>query len=122
MPADRQPSSRKPRKRGRRPFGCLETVLVLILVSLVLGCLLPPVIFYLSYGRGPLDGAGWRKVKDGMTTDEVMAVIGPPHKKSRNEGQGGGEKWIYFKDTFGWNFIELRFNKEGHVEGLWSQE
>jgi len=119
MPADRKPPPPKPRK-ARRPWGCLETAAFLGLAALVLGAfVVPPALFRLSYGRGPVDDAALRKVQAGMTADEVIAALGPPHKKHR---EGDRERWVYYKDSFTWGSAEVRFDAEGHVEGLWSDE
>jgi len=120
MPADRKLLPPKPRLPRRSPFGCAETAAFLVLASLVLGgCILPPALFRLTYGRGPLDDTDLRKVKDGMAADEVIEALGPPHKKDRADGK---ERWTYFKDSFAWGSVEVRFDAEGRVEGLWSNE
>jgi hypothetical protein len=119
MPDDRKPPPPKPGK-PRRPFGCVETAAFLALAALVLGgWLVPSALFRLSYGHGPVGDAALRKVQAGMTADEVIAAVGPPHKKHR---EGERERWIYFKDSFRWGSAEVRFDAEGRVEGVWSDE
>jgi outer membrane protein assembly factor BamE (lipoprotein component of BamABCDE complex) len=93
-------------------LGCfLLPVACLVLAA----CLLPRVAFRVSYGRGPLD-ADPAKVRPGMTPEEVVEVLGPPHN---THDFGDGVAWTYFEDSLAWNYIGVKFTKEGVVQHWW---
>src|SRR5262249_55290485 len=74
---------------------------LLILVSGIVPlscCLGPPHVVRLCYGHYPLGSYPSDKVKEGMTTDEVLAALGPPHERDKN---ADGERWYYWIDSFG---------------------
>ncbi len=99
--------SHRRRKRGA----------LLILVSgLVpfLCCLGPPHVVRLVYGNYPIGRYPNNKIREGMTTDEVAAILGPPHERMKS---GGAESWYYWIDSFGMGWFGVRFGSNGRVIG-----
>ena len=93
---------------------CLLALLVLGLLPMP--CLLPRLLFRLSYGRGPHD-ADTALVQEGMSKAKVIALIGPPHNVRPEED--GSESWTYFTDSLGWNYDGVRFGPDGKVAHWW---
>jgi outer membrane protein assembly factor BamE (lipoprotein component of BamABCDE complex) len=98
--------------------GCLLSLLALVLSA----CFLPGVLFRLQYGRPPLTTAEYRasiQIEEGMTPDEVRAIIGPPHKVHADFGGEGQEAWIYFTDSLELNYLGVWFGTTGRVYSRW---
>ncbi len=76
-------------------------------------CLAPPIMVRMEYGNFPIEGDPYSKISEGMSKDEVQAILGTPH--GRNEDDKG-ETWHYWRDSFGINWFGVRFNPNGRVD------
>jgi hypothetical protein len=104
--------------RGWEPPGLLG---ILLLVTLPLWCcgvasLLACSYFYIQYGRGP-GSDRLTEVQPGMTPDEVVSILGHPHKRS-TEPDGTGI-WIYHDDCLCYGYSGVRFDAAGRVTNAW---
>src|SRR5947209_16578287 len=91
--------------------------LVLVLVSGAVPlccCLLPPVVVRITYGNYPLGSYPNGKIREGMTRDEVAAILGSPHERFRRDDE---ESWYYWLDSFGIGYFGVHFGSEGRVTG-----
>lgn len=97
-------------KRRRNGF------LLIVMSSLVpfLCCVGPSQVVRLVYGNYPLGSYPNNKIKQGMTRDEVEAVLGRPHEQFK---QDDGESWYYWLDSFGIGYFGVRFDPDGRVAG-----
>jgi hypothetical protein len=96
--------------RARR-YGVL---LLLVSASVPLsGCLGPPLVVRLAYGNYPIGRYPNGKIKEGMTADEVVATLGTPHERYR---QDDAERWYYWIDSFGLSWFGVAFGPDGRVE------
>jgi outer membrane protein assembly factor BamE (lipoprotein component of BamABCDE complex) len=92
-------------------LGCIVLPLAFLFLSC---CLLPQVTFRLYYGRGPLQDNIFL-ARRGMTPEEVIEAIGPPHKTA----EGDKDTWIYFEDSLGWHYCCVQFGEDGLVHHAW---
>src|SRR5438105_2860475 len=91
--------------RGKRLFASglpkdRKYGLLLILASAFtpLFCwLAPPHVVRMIYGNYPIGSYPSNKIKEGMSTDEVAALLGSPHERFQRED---GENWYYWIDSF----------------------
>jgi hypothetical protein len=91
--------------------------LVFVLVSGIVPlccCLLPPHVVRIMYGNYPLGSYPNNKIKEGMTRDEVEAILGSPHERHKRDDE---ESWYYWLDSFGIGYFGVRFGPEGQVTG-----
>jgi outer membrane protein assembly factor BamE (lipoprotein component of BamABCDE complex) len=72
-------------------------------------CVLPPAVFRLSYGRGPLT-ADPHAVHTGMSQDDVFDLLGSPH-----ETPPGSATWFYYTDALKFGFFSVDFGQDGRV-------
>jgi SmpA / OmlA family len=91
------------------PFrsGCIAVVTVALLSC----CLGPPMICRLSYGRWG-DYGDFSRVKPGMTPEQVIDLVGPPHERI---DRGGYESWTYREGFIGLPTHGVTFTAEGVV-------
>ena len=47
-----------------------------------------------------------------MTSDEVRAILGPPHQRKRSHDR---ETWIYWIDLYGGHLVGVDFGPDGRV-------
>jgi hypothetical protein len=90
---------------------------VLLLVSALLPlscCLGPSQVTRLVYGNYPLGSYPDNEIREGMTGEEVVAVLGTPHERHE---QDEGECWYYWIDSFGISWFAVRFGRDGRVVG-----
>lgn len=89
-----------------------------ILIGIICGVLLlPRVVFLLNYGRLPCY-EGTFGAKQGMAAEEVVRLIGKPHKRYP---QGDGEEmWIYFTDTLAFGYDGVIIDKNNFVRSSWT--
>jgi hypothetical protein len=89
-------------------------ICVLLLSALVplCCCLGPPQVFRLNYGSYPLNTYP-KGIDEGMSTDEVTAILGSPH--TRYEGSDG-VSWYYWLDSFNIHYFGVRFGPDGRVK------
>ena len=99
--------------------GCLKLVAAAVVgcgLLLASCCLLP------CLGRRVPDALTFQ-VKEGMTRDEVFAILGEPNE--RQPSRDGEELWGYYIQEFGcsaWmNPVYVRFSGEGKVLSVWCQ-
>jgi hypothetical protein len=99
---------------GGSPKGRRRGVLLLVVSGLVpLSCCLgPSQVVRLVYGNYPLGHYPNNKVQEGMTAEEVVAVLGPPHERWK---KGDGETWCYWIDSFGAYWFAVDFGEDGRV-------
>jgi hypothetical protein len=89
--------------------------LLLALGSLLipLSCYFGPAqIFKLVYGSYPLGEYPTGKITPGMTTDQVLGILGPPHQRDKRDK---GEEWIYDLDSWGIGYFGIDFGPDGRV-------
>jgi outer membrane protein assembly factor BamE (lipoprotein component of BamABCDE complex) len=92
----------------------------LLLASLLLpaSCwVVPSLVFRLTHGTGPIGDLPYRTVREGMTPEQVIAILGPPH--DRHSGDDG-EHWYYSKDSFGIDWFKVEFDPQARVRTTWS--
>jgi hypothetical protein len=77
-------------------------------IMLVLGCALPFVVCS-SLGGDPERMESRRKVKKGMTKQEVVKTIGEPGRKN-------GKDWVYYTGFWGNSFFIVIFGEDGRVD------
>jgi hypothetical protein len=75
-------------------------------------CLAPPGIVRITYGNFPIGAYPNGKIREGMSKDEVAAVLGAPHERYTEDD---GESWYYWVDSFGAHWFCVRFGPEGRV-------
>jgi outer membrane protein assembly factor BamE (lipoprotein component of BamABCDE complex) len=80
-------------------------------------CQIPNVFCRIQHGNW-LAGSEIKKVKEGMTQEEVEALLGPPH--NRHDEGGGHESWTYYTHPFGFFYDGIQFGPDGRVSGTWS--
>jgi hypothetical protein len=102
----------KPKRAARRFLWCVVVPFVSAVAALVV---VPQVGFRVAYGRGPLE-ANPASVVEGMSPDEVIAILGPPHKREYEAGQA---IWTYFQDSYTLDAIQVKFKKTGEVRHWW---
>ena len=93
-----------------RAFGVL-----LVVVSALIPfacCLGPPHVVRVVYGNYPLGSYPSGKIKEGMSADEVVAILGTPHERYK---EGDGEHWYYWLDSFDMNYFGVQFGPDGRV-------
>jgi hypothetical protein len=75
-------------------------------------CVGPPQVVRLVYGNYPLWSYPNNKIGDGMTEEEVKAILGSPHERwKRNDEEG----WYYWLDSFGIRYFGVDFGPDGRV-------
>ncbi|MCE9560601.1 MAG: outer membrane protein assembly factor BamE [Planctomycetes bacterium] len=77
-------------------------------------CVLPPVAIRILYGNFPVGGV-FHKVHEGMTKDEVLATLGPPHSRYEDVDR---PRWYYWSDSYGLNYESVWFGPDGSVESI----
>ena len=75
-------------------------------------CLGPPCLIRIEYGNYPIGSRPDGKVKEGMTSDEVVAALGTPHERHKEDS---GESWYYWLDSYGIGWFGIRFGPDGRV-------
>lgn len=98
----------------RRSSSKLGWMLVLVSCFLPIFCYVaPPHLFRLTYGSYPLERRpSYNKIEEGMSGDEVVAILGPPHERQRINGQ---ENWYYRLDSFGIDSYCVTFGADRRV-------
>jgi SmpA / OmlA family len=91
-------------------------LLVVLVSGLVPLCclLLPPQVVRMAYGNYPLGSYPNGKIREGMTRDEVTAILGSPHEHYKRDDE---ESWYYWIDSFGIGYFGVRFGPKGRVIG-----
>ena len=102
----------------------LTKLYLLTIAVLVLGlCLIPRLVFRIKYDDPPLPVEKYLNshatVTDGMTMEDVRAVLGNPHEKTPNFMYEGDEAWFYYTDSLGWNYLGIRFGPDKRVASQW---
>ena len=82
---------------GLVPFGC---------------CFGPSHVVRFIYGNYPLKHYPTGKIKEGMSPDEVLAILGTPHQRYK---RSDGESWYYWLDSFDINWFGVQFGPDGRV-------
>jgi hypothetical protein len=80
-------------------------------------CLAPPCIVRIGYGNYPIYRRPDGKIKEGMSADEVVAVLGTPHERVKEKD---GESWYYWIDSLGIDWFRVSFGPDGRVTETWS--
>ncbi len=91
---------------------------------LLLGsCLLPIFCYFarpdavrLDNGTHPLGSYPGNKIREGMSGDEVKAILGPPHQRNKNNDR---ETWIYWTESYGGYWVGVDFGPDGRVTNLY---
>jgi len=95
---------------GKRCAGCL-----LLLVS----CLLPIFCYsthLVGYDKRPLGSSASKQIMEGMSGDEVKAILGMPHQRNKNND---GETWIYWIDSYDGYRFGVNFGPNGRVTDMY---
>ena len=86
---------------------------------LLIGCLLPFFWNVAGFQGGRLDtsthtngGFPGDKIKEGMSRDEVRAILGPPHQRKKNHDR---ETWTYWSDAYDGYAVTVDFGPDGRV-------
>jgi hypothetical protein len=96
--------------RARR----LGVLLLLVSASVPLSCCLGlPLVVRLVYGNYPLGRYPNGKITEGMTADEVVAVLGMPHQRLQLDD---AERWYYWIDSFGMSYFGVTIGPDGRVK------
>jgi len=92
----------------------LGWLLVLVSCFLPIFCYVaPPHLVRLAYGSYPLKSRpDNNKIEEGMSGDEVVAILGPPHER---QSINGHENWYYWLDSFGMDSFCVTFGADGRV-------
>jgi hypothetical protein len=77
-------------------------------------CLLPPHAIRIIYGNYPLGRDRSNEIEQGMTREEVVAILGSPHERYESDDR---ENWYYWIDSFGIRYFAVQFRPEGRVTG-----
>ena len=88
----------------------------LVLVSCILPIfcyVAPPYIVRLEYGNYPLGSYPDNKIEEGMSQNEVVAILGPPHERYTVSGE---VRWLYYIDSFDIRWFGVAFGPDGRVE------
>jgi hypothetical protein len=100
------------RTRARRAK-ILGVVLLIAGASLPFTCWFgPSQVFRIEYGNYPLGRYPNGKIHNGMTRDDVLAILGTPHE---THNRGDEETWMYYLDSFGMGWFAVYFDINGHV-------
>jgi outer membrane protein assembly factor BamE (lipoprotein component of BamABCDE complex) len=75
-------------------------------------CLGPPHFIRLIYGNYPLGRYPSGVIEKGMTADEVLSKLGPPHSRNRD-----GDFWYYMLDSYDIGWFGVHFGPDGKVTG-----
>jgi hypothetical protein len=89
---------------------------VLLLLSASLPCFCcfgPDLIVRWQTGRYPLQGYPNGVIEKGMTRDEVLSKIGPPHSRHQT---GDRESWYYMLDPYDMYYFGVIFGPDGRVQ------
>jgi hypothetical protein len=90
-----------------KAFGLL---LIVASVSAPVFCFVaPPHLVRLFYGNYPLGHYPSGKVNEGMTMEEVQAILGTPHERVE---RGGGETFYYWIDSFDVFYFAVDFGPD----------
>jgi SmpA / OmlA family len=94
-------------------------------ILLILECAMLPLFCYFGppyfdrvvYGNFPIGSyeAGKKKIKEGMTKEQVESLLGPPH--GRSDRSDGSASWYYWIDSFGIAWFGVQFGTDGRVTG-----
>jgi hypothetical protein len=89
----------------------------------LLAYILPSACFRLRYDQPPLSGEKYRSsgvtVKEGMSSEEVIAALGQPHRRQPDSGPDGGERWIYYTDALEDGYLGIHIGPDGRVTWRW---
>ena len=80
-------------------------------------CVVPPVALRITHGNFPIRSSDMDKVREGMTADEVQAILGTPHE--RHPSGDGEATWYYYCDSFGLAALGIGFGPDGRVKNTW---
>ena len=102
--------------RSESPKARMSGLLIVLVSGMVpvSCCLGPPHAVRIVYGNYPLGSYPNGKIKEGMTKDEVAAILGSPHERFIRADE---ESWYYWLDSFGIGYFGVRFGPEGRVTG-----
>jgi hypothetical protein len=88
---------------------------LLVVVSLLipfLCCFGPSQAIRIIYGNYPLGSYPNNKIQEGMSQDEVVAILGTPHER---HGRADGEGWYYWIDSLGILYFGVQFGPDRKV-------
>jgi outer membrane protein assembly factor BamE (lipoprotein component of BamABCDE complex) len=77
----------------------------------------PSQVVRAIYGNYPLGYHPGGKIKEGMSVDQVVAILGTPHERHT---QGDEEHWYYYIDSFGMTLFGVDFDSQGRVVRTYS--
>lgn len=75
-------------------------------------CLAPPYVDRVVHGNYPIGSYPNNKIKEGMSAQEVTAILGTPHEQFRH---GEDESWYYWIDSFGIYWFGVDFGPDRRV-------
>jgi hypothetical protein len=92
-------------------------LLIIISILFPIFCFVaPPHLIRLKYGNYPIGSYPTGKIHEGMTYNEVEAVLGTPHQCSKQDKR---ETWIFWIDSFGMYYCGIDFGPDGHVSAIY---
>jgi hypothetical protein len=94
----------------RKRYGVFFLLLSAIVPSCC--CLGPSQVIRLTYGNYPLGTYPNNKIKEGMTAEEVVAILGTPHERYKLDER---ESWYYWIDSFGIQWFAVNFGPDERV-------
>lgn len=101
----------------------LSVVAICVIVMIAVGCGVTYFSFEYMWGSPPLDGEKYRNsaqlVKEGMTEEEVITILGKPHERRPRRTEHDGESWPYFTDQYYGNYLGIQFNEQRRVYHTW---
>jgi hypothetical protein len=71
-------------------------------------------VFVIRLNQPVVNGASYGKVVNGLTKEQVLALLGQPHEKYKQSGSV--ECWRYAKWGV-WQIVDIYFDAEGRVVG-----
>ncbi len=76
-------------------------------------CVGPPYFVRVVYGNYPLGQYPNGVVREGMTGDEVRALLGSPHERYVHDRE---ETWFYWLDSFDIHWFGVFYGPDGRVK------
>jgi len=89
----------------------------LLTVLAISCCILPQIVFRVAVGSYPVGDPNRYRLTEGMTKDEVQAVMGrAPHERRK---KGAKEIWTYYCDALSIGIWQMEFDEDGLLESDW---
>jgi hypothetical protein len=81
-----------------------------------------PILVLFVRSHAPLEGPDpMRRIKIGMSVEQVSAILGKPHEQYKDAPEKGEETWIYYRDWAGMSYYLVRFDQDRRVYFHWDE-